>query len=80
MISCIIIGSVMSIFLCCSNSIYKKTNKFSWLVGISAGADIKEMQNINTFSDVYNSNFLMGWDRLARCRKPVLAAVNGFAV
>ncbi|XP_059139626.1 enoyl-CoA hydratase, mitochondrial-like isoform X1 [Physella acuta] len=46
----------------------------------AAGADIKEMQNINTFSDVYNSNFLMGWDRVARCRKPVLAAVNGFAL
>jgi len=46
----------------------------------AAGADIKEMQKSETFAEVYNTNFLMAWDRVARCRKPVLAAVNGFAL
>ncbi|CAL1542796.1 unnamed protein product [Lymnaea stagnalis] len=46
----------------------------------AAGADIKEMQTMNSFPEVYNSNFLMNWDKVARCRKPVLAAVNGFAL
>ncbi|KAH9503980.1 putative enoyl-CoA hydratase, mitochondrial [Bulinus truncatus] len=46
----------------------------------AAGADIKEMQTMNTFSDVYNSNFLTGWDGIAKCRKPVIAAVNGYAL
>jgi len=46
----------------------------------AAGADIKEMQKYNTFSDVYNRNALVSWDRVTRCRKPVLAAVNGFAL
>jgi len=46
----------------------------------AAGADIKEMQHLETFAETYNSNFLMSWDRVMRCRKPVLAAVNGFAL
>ncbi|KAK7004687.1 enoyl-CoA hydratase mitochondrial-like isoform X1 [Biomphalaria glabrata] len=45
----------------------------------AAGADIKEMQTMNTFSDVYNSDFLKGWEAVARCRKPVIAAVNGYS-
>lgn len=46
----------------------------------AAGADIKEMQTMNSFPEVYNSNFLTNWDKVARCRKPVVAAVNGFAL
>uniref|UniRef100_A0A0B6Z799 Probable enoyl-CoA hydratase, mitochondrial n=1 Tax=Arion vulgaris TaxID=1028688 RepID=A0A0B6Z799_9EUPU len=46
----------------------------------AAGADIKEMQAFNTFSDVYNGNFLEGWDKVTKCVKPVLAAVNGYAL
>ncbi|KAK0049217.1 enoyl-CoA hydratase mitochondrial-like isoform X1 [Biomphalaria pfeifferi] len=46
----------------------------------AAGADIKEMQTMNTFSDVYNSDFLKGWEAVARCRKPVIAAVNGYSL
>lgn len=45
----------------------------------AAGADIKEMQS-QTFQDCYSTSFLGHWDRLARVRKPVVAAVNGFAL
>ncbi|KAK3711789.1 hypothetical protein RRG08_036994 [Elysia crispata] len=46
----------------------------------AAGADIKEMQAMESFSAVYNSNFSLAWDRVTKCKKPVLAAVNGFAL
>jgi enoyl-CoA hydratase len=45
----------------------------------AAGADIKEMQ-VKTFMDVYKADFIGTWDRVARCRKPVIAAVAGFAL
>lgn len=45
----------------------------------AAGADIKEMQP-QTFSDMYVADYFAGWDRFAACRKPVVAAVNGFAL
>uniref|UniRef100_T1IKY6 enoyl-CoA hydratase n=1 Tax=Strigamia maritima TaxID=126957 RepID=T1IKY6_STRMM len=45
----------------------------------AAGADIKEMQNY-TFSQMFGGNFLSHWYRVARSKKPVLAAVNGFAL
>ena len=45
----------------------------------SAGADIKEMQNL-TYQKCLLGDFLAHWTRVARCRKPVIAAVNGFAV
>ncbi|MEO0549682.1 MAG: enoyl-CoA hydratase-related protein [Pseudomonadota bacterium] len=45
----------------------------------AAGADIKEMQP-QTFSDMYLEDYFAGWDRFAACRKPVIAAVNGFAL
>jgi hypothetical protein len=32
------------------------------------------------FVDVYTGNFLAHWDRVARFTKPIVAAVNGFAV
>ena len=44
-----------------------------------AGADIKEMQE-RGFSEVYGGNFLNHWTRLAETKKPVIAAVNGYAV
>jgi len=46
----------------------------------AAGADIKEMQKYESFAQVYNSNFISSWHRVANCKKPVLAAVNGFAL
>lgn len=45
----------------------------------AAGADIKEMQP-QTFSEMYLSDYFSGWDRFAAARKPVIAAVNGFAL
>ncbi|MSP52218.1 MAG: enoyl-CoA hydratase [Alphaproteobacteria bacterium] len=46
----------------------------------AAGADIKEMQAKN-FIDVYTEDFITsGWENLSRCRKPVIAAVAGFAL
>ena len=45
----------------------------------AAGADIKEMQP-QSFSDMYVEDFFGLWDRFAACRKPVIAAVNGFAL
>lgn len=43
------------------------------------GADIKEMQNLQ-FSDVVRGGFLTHWLRVTQCKKPVIAAVNGYAV
>jgi enoyl-CoA hydratase/carnithine racemase len=43
------------------------------------GADIKEMQH-NTYSMNVRGNFLSHWNRVASCKKPVIAAVNGYAV
>ena len=46
----------------------------------AAGADIKEMQD-KTWPDVYLEDFITaGWERLAACRKPVIAAVAGYAL
>jgi len=46
----------------------------------AAGADIKAMQN-KTYMDVYKSDFITAeWERVARCRKPVIAAVAGYAL
>ena len=44
----------------------------------AAGADIKEMQP-RSYMDVYKSNFLDLGAHLA-CRKPIIAAVTGFAL
>ena len=46
----------------------------------AAGADIKVMQNFN-YMDTYLSNYITeGWERVAQCRKPLIAAVAGFAL
>ncbi|XP_049817092.1 enoyl-CoA hydratase, mitochondrial [Aethina tumida] len=45
----------------------------------AAGADIKEMQN-NTYSQCMSGNFLAHWNRVAESVKPILAAVNGYAL
>ena len=46
----------------------------------AAGADIKEMQD-KTFMQVYLEDFITkGWERLAETRKPVIAAVAGYAL
>ena len=46
----------------------------------AAGADIEVMKNFS-FMDVYRSDFIgRNWEALRRVRKPVIAAVNGFAL
>lgn len=45
----------------------------------AAGADIKEMQS-KSYMDCFKSDFISSWERIARCRKPTLAAVSGFAL
>ena len=46
----------------------------------AAGADIKEMQS-RGYMDVYLSDFITkGWERVSVCRKPIIAAVAGFAL
>jgi len=45
----------------------------------AAGADIKEMQP-QSFGDMYGSNYFAGWEQFTRTRKPVIAAVAGFAL
>lgn len=45
----------------------------------AAGADIKEMQALD-FVDAYLGDFIGGWDDVAATRKPVIAAVSGFAL
>jgi enoyl-CoA hydratase/carnithine racemase len=46
----------------------------------AAGADIKEMAP-KSFADVYGEDFITAtWEQAARTRKPIIAAVNGFAL
>ncbi len=44
----------------------------------AAGADINQMR-VKTYMDVYKEDFIATWDRLARCLKPTIAAVAGYA-
>ncbi|HEY3697357.1 enoyl-CoA hydratase [Phenylobacterium sp.] len=46
----------------------------------AAGADIKEMAS-KSYADVFKEDFITrNWEAAARCRKPVIAAVAGFAL
>ena len=46
----------------------------------AAGADIKEMAGKH-YIEAYTEDFITrGWERVAQCRKPVIAAVGGFAL
>ncbi|HUF21189.1 MAG TPA: enoyl-CoA hydratase [Burkholderiales bacterium] len=46
----------------------------------AAGADIKAMQT-KSYMDVYKADFITAeWERVTRCRKPVIAAVAGYAL
>jgi enoyl-CoA hydratase len=46
----------------------------------AAGADIKEMAP-KGYIDVYREDFITaGWERVGQCRKPVVAAVAGYAL
>ncbi len=46
----------------------------------AAGADIKEMAG-KSYMDVYLTDFITdGWERVTTCRKPIVAAVAGYAL
>lgn len=46
----------------------------------AAGADIKEMAT-KTYMDVFHEQFITrNWEETTRCRKPVIAAVAGYAL
>lgn len=46
----------------------------------AAGADIVEMKDKN-FMDVYKQDFITdNWEQVTKCRKPVIAAVSGYAL
>lgn len=46
----------------------------------AAGADIKEMAE-RSYMDVYLADFITkGWERVSHCRKPIIAAVAGYAL
>ena len=46
----------------------------------AAGADIKEMQS-KSYMDAYLGDFITrNWERVTTCRKPVIAAVAGYAL
>jgi enoyl-CoA hydratase len=46
----------------------------------AAGADIKGMKDYS-YMDAYKGNFITrNWERTSRCRKPVIAAVAGYAL
>ena len=45
----------------------------------AAGADIKEMQD-KTYVDAFLEDLFSGWDSVGRVRKPLIAAVAGYAL
>ncbi len=45
----------------------------------AAGADVNEMSE-KSFIDVLRDDFIEPWERVTRCRKPVIAAVAGYAL
>jgi enoyl-CoA hydratase len=46
----------------------------------AAGADVKEMVS-KSYPEIYCEDFITrGWERIGQCRKPVIAAVAGFAL
>lgn len=45
----------------------------------AAGADIVEMASMS-YSDAFTQDLFTGWDALTRIRKPLLAAVSGYAL
>lgn len=46
----------------------------------AAGADIKEMNSRSNYSDTRKDNMLAHWSAITGIRKPIIAAVGGFAL
>lgn len=45
----------------------------------AAGADIKEMASLS-YADTFLGDFFVGWEEATRVRKPIIAAVAGYAL
>jgi enoyl-CoA hydratase len=46
----------------------------------AAGADVKEMVT-KSYPEIYVEDFITsGWERVGQCRKPIVAAVSGYAL
>jgi len=45
----------------------------------AAGADINEMIE-KDYIEAFSGDFISQWERITRCRKPVIAAVSGYAL
>lgn len=45
----------------------------------AAGADIKEIQR-KTYIDAYKDDIMKGWEKVSTLRKPIIAAVSGYAL
>ena len=45
----------------------------------AAGADIKEMIS-KDFIDIINNDFIKPWEKISFCKKPTIAAVDGYAL
>lgn len=79
------LNSVVMTELTAALSAYDRDEKIAVVVltgsekAFAAGADIKEMQSLE-FVDAYVGDFISGWDAVAAFRKPLIAAVSGFAL
>lgn len=64
---------------------YEEDDKIGCIVitgsekAFAAGADIKEMSELD-YAEAYKQDFITPWDRVARNRKPIVAAVAGYAL
>ena len=45
----------------------------------AAGADIKEMSS-KSFPDLIDNDFIKPWEKISLCKKPTIAAVDGYAL
>lgn len=45
----------------------------------AAGADIKEMKD-RIYPDTYTTDMLAWWDTISKVKKPIVGAVNGYAL
>ena len=66
-------------------SVAEKSKNISVIVltgstkAFAAGADIKEMIS-KSFIDLINDDFIKPWEEISQCKKPTIAAVDGYAL
>jgi len=66
------------LFLVLSSKVFMNI-EVTYFMWYAAGADIKEMEELQ-FKDVYMGGLLSQWARVSTFTKPIIAAVNGYAV